>query len=416
MKNAGYKITTNIETAEIIIINTCGFINSAKSEAIDTILNVADYKKYGKCKHLIVIGCLAKRYKEDIQREFKEVDLVIGIDEYINFDSIFSRYIKSDRLNKGLEFKNRIISSTFPTAYIRISDGCNNCCNYCAIPLIRGHLKSRTIEDILEEARNLVRQGIQELVVISQDTTSYGVDIYGSCKLIELLRQLSKIDGLKWVRLLYMYPGKITEELIQEFLNNNKLCRYFDIPIQHVSDNMLKAMNRHTNKKEIYNLVKKIREKMPDAIIRTTVMVGYQGETIKDFNELIQGLEALKFDRLGAFKFSKEQDTVANNISGDILESVKQKRYNILMKQQQIIIFEKMKSMIGQEVEVLVENISEDNKYFLCRSYMESPDIDSKILLAINKNTASVIIGSFMPVIITGNINYDYICKLKEDK
>lgn len=411
-----YEITTDIKLADIIIVNTCGFINSAKEEGIKTILNVTDYKKYGNCKHLIITGCLAKRYKQDILREFKQVDLVIGVDEYKDFDRNFSEYIGSKGLNKGLEFKDRVISSTFPTAYIRISDGCNNRCNYCAIPLIRGCLKSRTIEDIIEEAKSLAKQGIQELVVISQDTTSYGIDIYGSCKLVELLRELSKIEELKWVRLLYMYPGKVTDELLEEFEKNNKLCRYFDIPIQHISDNMLKAMNRHTNKKEIYNLVKKIREKISGVIIRTTVMVGYQGETIKDFNELIQGLEALKFDRLGAFKFSKEQDTVANNISGDILESVKQKRYDILMKKQQEIIFKKMNSIIGQEVEVLVEDVSEDNKYFVCRSYMESPDIDPKILLSINKNTASVIIGSFIPVIITGNIGYDYTCKLKEDK
>lgn len=413
MKNRNYEITTDLEEAEIIIVNTCGFIKSAKEEAINTILDAADYKIEGCCKHLIVTGCLAKRYKQDIIKEFPEVDLVIGVDEYPNFDTIFSEYIKSKKENKGLEFKDRIISSTFPTAYIRISDGCNNRCNYCAIPLIRGSLKSRKIEDILEEAKLLASQGIEELIIISQDTTSYGLDIYGKCMLTKLLRELSNIEGIRWIRTLYMYPGKVTDELIEEFKQNSKLCRYFDIPCQHISDNMLKAMNRHTTKQEIYDLVAKIRKELPDAIIRTTMMVGYIGETKEEFEEMLEGIETLKFDRLGAFTFSKEDDTPADKFEDTVLEEEKIDRYNTLMKKQREIVNKKQKEMVGKTLEVLVENVTDDDSHFVCRSYMEAPDVDSRILIKLTKDTGDVIVGSFIKAKIIGSRDYDLIAEVE---
>lgn len=413
MKNRNYEITTDLEEAEIIIVNTCGFIKSAKEEAINTILDAADYKVEGNCKHLIVTGCLAKRYKQDIIKEFPEVDLVIGVDEYPNFDTIFSEYINSKKENKGLEFKDRIISSTFPTAYIRISDGCNNRCNYCAIPLIRGSLKSRKIEDIVEEAKLLASQGIEELIIISQDTTSYGLDIYGKCMLTKLLRELSNIDGIRWIRTLYMYPGKVTDELIEEFKQNSKLCRYFDIPCQHISDNMLKAMNRHTTKQEIYDLVTKIRKELPDAIIRTTMMVGYIGETKEDFEEMLKGIEELEFDRLGAFTFSKEDDTPADKFEDTVLEEEKIDRYNNLMEKQREIVNKKQKEMVGKTLEVLVENVTDDDSYFVCRSYMEAPDVDSRILIKLTKNTGDVIVGSFITAKIVGSRDYDLIAEVE---
>lgn len=413
IKNRNYEITTDLEEAEIIIVNTCGFIKSAKEEAINTILDAADYKLEGNCKHLIVTGCLAKRYKQDIIKEFPEVDLVIGVDEYPNFDTIFSEYINSKKENKGLEFKDRIISSTFPTAYIRISDGCNNRCNYCAIPLIRGSLKSRKIEDILEEARLLASQGIEELIIISQDTTSYGLDIYGKCMLTKLLRELSNIEGIRWIRTLYMYPGKVTDELIEEFKQNSKLCRYFDIPCQHISDKMLKAMNRHTTKQEIYDLVTKIRKELPDAIIRTTMMVGYIGETKEDFEEMLKGIEKLEFDRLGAFTFSKEDDTPADKFEDTVLEEEKIDRYNNLMEKQRDIVNKKQKEMVGKTLEVLVENVTEDDSYFVCRSYMEAPDVDSRILIKLTKNIGDVIVGSFITAKIVGSRDYDLIAEVE---
>lgn len=412
LKRYGFVITTNLKEAECIIVNTCGFIKSAKEEAISTILELADYKIYGKAKHLIVIGCLAKRYKQDIIREFKEVDLVIGVDEYNNIDNIFSNYFKLKNTGSNLEFKERIVSTNFPTAYIRIADGCNNNCNYCAIPLIRGRLKSRKIEDIVEEAKILVDKGIKELVVIAQDTTSYGIDIYGKPMLHKLIQELSKLDELKWIRVLYMYPGKITDELIEEFKKNPKLCRYFDIPLQHISDKMLKAMNRHTNKKEVYDLIYKIRREIPDAILRTTLMVGFQGESEEDFDELLKCVEDFKFERLGAFTFSKEEDTKAEIMPGDIKESVKNKRYNLLMEKQQAVVLEFMKSNIGKTFEVLVTNISDDEKYFVCRSYMDAPDVDPKIYVKISKeNVDNIVIGTWTNVKITKIKGYDYIAE-----
>ncbi|MDD2627339.1 MAG: 30S ribosomal protein S12 methylthiotransferase RimO [Clostridia bacterium] len=408
-------LTDEMAQAEVIIINTCGFINSAKEEAINTILELSDYKSKGNCKHIIVVGCLAKRYKKQIYQEIPEVDLVIGVDEYENFDNIFSKYFNITNSNYCLNFYGRKISSTFPMAYLRISDGCNNRCNYCAIPLIRGSLKSRRIENVLKEAKDLVSKGIQELCVISQDTTSYGIDIYGEVKLVELLKELSKLEGLKWIRILYMYPGKVSDELIEEMKYNNKICRYFDIPIQHISDNMLKAMNRHTSKQEIYDLVNKIRIKLPDAIIRTTIMTGYQGETEQDFKELLQAVYDLKFDRLGGFTFSKEEDTKAMEILGDIDEKLKQERYEKIMEAQQQVIKEKTNSLIGKELEVIVEDVTEDNENYICRSYMDAPDVDPKIYLNVEENVDKIIIGEYYNVILTKPIGYDFMADLKEE-
>lgn len=411
LKNIGFELETNLSEAECIIVNTCGFIKSAKEEAIDTILDMAEYKKIGKCKHLIVAGCLAKRYKSEIEKEFPEVDLVIGVDEYNNIDKIFSKYF-SKEIKTKLEFKDRIVSSVFPTAYLRISDGCNNNCHYCAIPLIRGKLKSRKIEDIVDEAKFLVDKGIRELVVIAQDTTSYGLDLYGKPMLYKLLKELSTLEELKWIRVLYMYPGKITDELIEEFKTNPKICKYFDIPLQHISDKMLKAMNRHTNKKEVYELVGKIRKEIPEAVLRTTFMVGYQGETTEDYNELIDSVKELKFERMGAFTFSKEDDTVAETMPGDVLEKVKKARYKKLMEAQQKVVNEFMASNTGKRLEVLVTDVDESEKYFVCRSYMDAPDVDPKMLLKINKTSiANVVVGEWCNVEITGTKGYDYICK-----
>lgn len=415
-KEKGFSFSEDVSLSEIILVNTCGFIVSAKEEAINKILEMSEYKRkgVGSCKHLIVTGCLAKRYKKEILEDLPEVDLVVGVDEYPNIDNIFSKYFNLKNSNLCLDMNKRIVSSLYPMAYIRISDGCNNRCHYCAIPLIRGKLKSRKMEDIISEAKKLANKGIRELVIISQDTTSYGLDNYKKPnKLVELLRELSKIEGIKWIRTLYMYPGKITDELIEEFRTNSKLCHYFDIPIQHISDNMLKAMNRHTNKKEIYDLIEKIRRAIPDSVIRTTVMTGYQGETEEDFKELMDALQYLKFDRLGAFTFSKEEDTKSYKMQGDISEEVKLYRYNKIMGLQKEVISKKQQSNIGKVLEVLIEDISADEQYFVCRSYMDAPEVDPKLLLELKPNSDKVIVGEWYTVEITGTIDYDYICKLK---
>lgn len=412
-KEYGFNIVNNPEDADIIVVNTCGFIESAKKEAIDTILEMSDYKVYGKCKHLIVTGCLAKRYKKEIIKCMPEVDLCIGVDEYKDIDNILSNYFSHKSLNHGLKFSNRLISTNFPLAYIRISDGCDNKCTYCAIPSIRGNHKSRTIEDIVSEVTLLAKQGISEFCLIAQDTCKYGLDNYGKLKLPQLIKEVSKVEGVKWLRILYMYLFEVTDELILEIKNNDKVCKYFDIPIQHISDNVLKNMNRYDSKEIIYNNIKKIRENIPNAILRTTVMVGFPGETEDNFNELIESVKELKFDRLGAYSYSKEEGTKSYDFNNQINEKEKEKRLSKIYETQKEISLEKNRNRIGKEYEIIVEGISEDDKYFICRSMFEAPDVDGRIYVKIDKNSsAKLIIGEYSKVKITDCNEYDLFAKV----
>ena len=403
----GYNIVNDPEIADIIIVNTCGFIVSAKKEAIDTILEMAEYKNKN-CKALIVTGCLAKRYKQEIIREFKEVDLVIGVDEYDNIGSILSEFFNHKFLRQNLEFNDRIISTNFPFAYIRISDGCDNRCSYCAIPLIRGKFKSRKMEDIISEAENLAKQGISEICVISQDTTKYGQDIYGKLMLAELLKKLSTIQGIKWIRILYMYTFEVTDELIDEIASNEKICAYFDIPIQHGSDKMLKAMNRYDTNNKIYEITSKIRQKVPDAILRTTVIAGFPGETYEDVEILKKLIKDIKFDRLGGFTYSKEEDTEAYSMKNQINEKIKKHRLKEIMEIQKDISKELNSKKVGNIYEVIVENVTDDDKYFSCRSYMDAPDVDGRIYVKIDENSVNkAIVGEYSKVKIIDYNEYD---------
>ena len=418
-KLQGFNIVNQVEEADIIVVNTCGFIQSAKEEAIDTILEMADYKEYGKCKALIVTGCLAKRYKAEIIESMPEVDLVIGVDEYDNISEILSKFFSQNKLlnqykfNQKLDFNNRIISSTYPLAYIRISDGCDNRCSYCAIPLIRGKFKSRKMEDILQEVEGLAKQGIKEFCIISQDTSKYGLDIYGKLKLAELLNKMAKIDGVKWIRILYMYLFETTDELIEEIAKNDKVCNYFDIPIQHLNDKMLKDMNRHDTKQIIFDRIKKIRELVPDAILRTTCIVGFPGETEEEFEELIDGIKTLKFDRLGAFTYSREEGTKSYDFEDQIDEDIKEKRLKKLFDVQKDISLEKNKQRLGKTYEIIVEDISEDEEYFVCRSMLEAPDVDGRIYIKIDDESVSkVIVGDYSTVKIIDYNEYDLFAKI----
>lgn len=375
---------------------------------------MADYKQYGNCKALIVTGCLAKRYKSQIIESMPEVDLVIGVDEYDNLPEILSNFFSQSNLlnhykfNQKLDFNNRIISSTYPLAYIRISDGCDNKCSYCAIPLIRGPFKSRQMEDILKEVEDLAKKGIKEFCIISQDTSKYGLDIYGELKLAELLKKMSQIEGVKWIRILYMYLFETTDELIDEIGKNPKVCSYFDIPIQHLNDKMLKDMNRHDTKEIIYDRIKRIREIVPDAILRTTCIVGFPGETQDEFNELIDGIKELKFDRLGAFTYSREEDTKSYDMDGQIDENIKEERLKELFEVQKEISLNKNKERIGKEYEVIVEDVSEDDEYFICRSMLEAPDVDGRIYIKIDEESSKkVIIGEYANVRIIDYNEYD---------
>ena len=417
-KRQGFNIVNQVEEADIIVVNTCGFIQSAKEEAIDTILEMADYKQQ-RCKALIVTGCLAKRYKSQIVEAMPEVDLVIGVDEYDNISEILSNFFsQNDLLNhykfdQKLDFNNRIISSTYPLAYIRISDGCDNKCSYCAIPLIRGPFKSRQMEDILKEVEDLAKQGMKEFCIISQDTSKYRIDIYGELKLAELLRKMSQIEGVKWIRILYMYLYETTDELIEEIANNDKVCKYFDIPIQHLNDKMLKDMNRHDTKEIIFDRVKKIREMVPNAVLRTTCIVGFPGETEEQFEELLDGVRELKFDRLGAFTYSREEDTLSYNFEGQIDEQTKERRLKKLFDVQKEISLENNKQRMGEEYEVIVEGISDDEEYFVCRSMFEAPDVDGRIFIKIDEESASkVIVGEYAKVKIIDYNDYDLFAQV----
>ncbi|MDD3304176.1 MAG: 30S ribosomal protein S12 methylthiotransferase RimO [Clostridia bacterium] len=412
-KNYSIDITNEVAEADIIVVNTCGFIESAKKEAIDTILEMADYKKEGNCKTLIVTGCLAKRYKKQILETMPEVDLCIGVDEYNDIDKILSECLNQKLLNQNLNFNDRIISTNFPLAYIRISDGCDNRCSYCAIPLIRGNHVSRKFEDIVSEVQNLAAQGIQEFCLIAQDTSKYGLDLYGKLRLKDIIQKISKIEGVKWIRILYMYLYETTDELIEEIAHNPKVCPYFDIPIQHISNRMLTLMNRHDTKEIIMDRIKKIREVIPEAILRTTVITGFPGETQQDFDEMLSGIRQIAFDRLGAFAYSREEDTKSYHMKNQIKESTKEERLKKVFDVQKEISLKNNKKRIGKQYEVIVEDVSPDNQYFVCRSMCEAPDVDGRIYIKIDDdNVDKIIVGGFIHVEIIECNEYDLYAKI----
>lgn len=408
-KNNEYKIVNNPEDADILVINTCGFILSAQEEAINTILEMAEYKKK-RCKYLIVMGCLVQRFKEELEQEIPEVDLWIKYDSYNTIWEQIEKVIKSEVTKvKALNFLDRIITTGENFAYLRIAEGCSNFCTYCAIPKIRGKFISRTMEDVLEEAKKLAKEGYQELIVIAQDTTKYGIDIYGKPCLAELLQELCKIEGIKWIRFLYSYPETITDELIEVVKKEDKICKYFDIPIQHISDSVLKRMNRKSNGESIRKVIKKLRKEIPNVVIRTTVMVGFPGETKEDFEELYNFIRETKFDRLGAFSYSKEAGTPAEKLPNQIHTNTKKSRYNKIMSLQQQIAIEKQKELIGKELEVLVETKTFDGKYYVGRSYMDVPDIDGLIYIEMIDEALE---GKFVKCKIISANNYDLIAKI----
>ena len=407
-KNNNFEIVNEVEKAEIIVINTCGFIESAKQEAIDTILEMAEYKETGKCKYLIVMGCLVQRYKDELEKAIPEVDLFITIDEYNNLWNKIIELINVETSNvcTELQYMNRVISTGNKTAYLKIAEGCSNRCTYCAIPYIRGPYVSRPIEDIIEEAHRLSDIGIEEVIVIAQDTTRYGEDIYGESKLSELLNELCTIDGFKWIRFLYAYPESITDELIETVKKNDKICNYFDIPIQHISDSVLKRMNRRTTGQKIEDLIIKIKSEIPDVVLRTSLIVGFPGETEEDFKKLYNFVKKGYFGKLGVFSYSKEDGTPAARLKEQIHHNTKRRRHNAIMSIAKDISNHNLKSYIGNTYEVLIENITFDNKFYVGRSYMDIPETDGTVII---KNTKDNQIGNFVKCKITDVKNYDLI-------
>ena len=403
-KKHNYEIVNNPVDAEIILINTCGFIDSAKDEGINTILEMADYKK-NNCKYLIVTGCLVERYKDELEKELPEVDLFIKISEYEDMWKKIDELINKSSEKDLLCYKDRVITTGDSMAYLKIAEGCSNYCTYCAIPYIQGKYISRPYEEILDEAKRLEDKGIKELVVIAQDTTKYGFDLYGKGRLAELLNDLCKFN-FKWIRFLYSYPETIDDDLIEVVKNNDKICSYFDLPIQHISNSVLKRMNRKSDKDSIINLISKLRKEIPDVVLRTTLIVGFPGETEEDFNELCEFVKDSKFDRLGAFAYSREDGTPASKFNDQIDEKIKEDRKNKIMEIQQEVSSELLKNIVGKEYEVLIENITENGDYFIGRSYRDVPSEDGVIYVEYKEG---IMINDFVKVKIIDSTEYDLL-------
>ena len=409
----GFEITFEPEEAEIVIINTCGFIESAKQEAIDNILDANELKKWGKCKHLVATGCLVERYREDVMNELPELDAIIGVG---SLDDIAEACRAVMRGEKYTSFKDkntsplgggRILTTAPHTAYLKIAEGCDNRCTYCAIPLIRGKLRSRPIEDIVVEAQQLDREGVKELNLIAQDTSRYGLDLYGEYKLAELVREITKNTSIPWIRLLYCYPDKITDELIEEFRTNDRLVKYMDIPVQHISDTVLKRMNRHGGKELIISAIAKLRERVPGITLRTTAMVGFPGENDEDFEELCQFIKDTRFDRFGAFTYSPEEDTEAALMPDQIDEQLKQDRYDILMQTQLTVSEELNNAKLGREITVITDGYDAVAEIYFGRSEADAPDVDGKVYFRAPKGKYTF--GDFVKVKIDESLDYDLI-------
>ena len=405
LKSGNHKLVSNVEEAEAIIINTCGFIQSAKEEAINTIFEMAQYKQY-KCKKLIVVGCLAQRYKETLVNEIPEIDAVISIREYPDLAEILGRVLGGDVMETYGK-SERLISAKPWTAYLKIAEGCSNNCTYCAIPLIRGEYVSTPMEELIEEAKVLAKNGVKELVLIAQDTTKYGLDLYGELKLGALLEELHKIEAFHWIRVLYMYPDEIELELLEKMVQLPKVLPYFDIPMQHASNKMLQLMNRRGRKEEILMLVAKIKEMFHQPTLRTTFIVGFPQEKEADFSELMQFVKDVKWHRMGAFTYSPEEDTEAYEMVQDVPEALKQERLDQLMRLQHEISLENQKAYIGETIEVLIEGKDALKNMYIGRSKACAPDeVDGVIYVNSNKD---IPMGSFVNVTITDALAYDLI-------
>lgn len=415
-----YEITNDPSEAEIIIVNTCGFIESAKEESINTILQMAEYKKSGSCKYIIVTGCLSQRYAEELFSELPEADAIAGVEVYDEIGSIIKRVMNSERFimlerskpdviyTSKETFLPRILTTPSYTAYLKIAEGCDNCCSYCAIPKIRGPYRSKPMEQVLKEAKALADNGVKELIVVAQDTTRYGEDLPGGKLLLsDLLKELNKIESLKWIRVMYCYPNNFTDELIETFASLDKVCKYVDLPLQHASNRLLASMNRYDTREEVETLLAKLRKRIPGIVIRTTFIVGFPGETDADFEELKEFVEQQRFENAGVFAYSQEEGTVAGAMPNQIPNEIKQERYHELMALQAQISEEIHKDTEGQTLEVLVEGIEEDGSgLHYGRSYREAPDIDGLVFI---ENPGDIKPGCFVKVNILQGFTYESV-------
>ena len=416
LASRGYQMVEEEDKADIIIVNTCCFIHDAKEESVETILQMAEYKHSGTLKALIVTGCMAERYKEEIITEIPEVDAVLGTASYDHIlDAVDEAlkghsYLKMESLDALPEVDtHRLVTTGGHYAYLKIAEGCDKHCTYCIIPKIRGNFRSVPMERLLKEAQQLAEDGVKELILVAQETTLYGKDIYGEKKLPELLRNLCKISGIRWIRILYCYPEEITEELIQVIKEEQKICHYLDLPIQHASDGILKRMGRRTSKEELIQIIERLRKEIPDIAIRTTLITGFPGETQDQHEELMDFVDEMEFDRLGVFTYSPEEDTPAAVMPDQIDESVKEDRQAELMELQQEIAFEQAESMIGKEMLVMIEGKVADENAYVGRTYKDAPNVDGLIFVNTDEELMS---GDFAKVKVTGACEYDLIGEL----
>ncbi len=412
LKNAGMTITAESGLAEVVIVNTCGFIGDAKQEAIENILEFATLKKEGQIKKIIVTGCLAERYREELCRELPECDAVLGLGANVDIVDAVNRVMAGETVHRfppltawSLDGERLQTTPDF-FAYLRVGDGCNNCCTYCAIPHIRGGLRSRAMDDIVAEAETLVQNGVRELILVAQDTTLYGTDLTGRPLLPALLDRLCEIDGLRWIRLLYCYPEHITDELLDTMARQEKIVNYLDIPIQHASGKVLAAMNRPGDRQTLTALVKRIREKLPGVVLRTTVMVGFPGETKEDFVELCEFLKETQFERLGCFAYSPEEGTVAAELPNQVSDKVKQRRRDIVLQSQERVADAYNEAQVGQTVDVLVESFDRYAECWFGRTYADAPDIDTKVFFT---TKTRVVPGDIVQVHITDVLDFDLV-------
>lgn len=428
LNEAGYRVAQEESEADAIVVNTCCFIHDAKEESVETILEMAEWKKKGRLKALIVTGCMAQRYQDEIQQEIPEVDAVIGTTGYTEIVPILDEILAEAEASqkeaaveepKEKSFVNccpsidllpasladkRVVTTGGYTAYLKIAEGCNKRCTYCIIPYIRGHYRSFPMEDLLEEARKLAEGGVKELILIAQETTVYGMDCYGRKALPELLTKLCEIEGIEWIRILYCYPEEITDELIAVMKKEKKICHYLDIPIQHSEDTILKRMGRRTNRAELVSLVEKLRKEIPDIVLRTTLITGFPGETEEEFKNMVDFVDSMEFDRLGVFPYSAEEGTKAAEMDGQITEEVKESRRDEIMALQQEISADKAASRIDDEMSVLIEGYLYEDDIYIGRTYMDAPKVDGNVFVRAGEELIS---GDIVPVRITGANEYD---------
>lgn len=418
LRKNGFVLTDDIDDADVIVVNTCCFIGDAKEESINTLIEMGGYKE-GRCKLLVAAGCLAQRYHNEIKEDIPEVDLIVGtmgyedlsekINEALGGKGVLESLKDIDYLPTPLTDRDSMSGGYY--AYLKIAEGCDKCCTYCVIPKVRGHYRSVPMDNLIAQAKHLVANGAKELILVAQETTLYGKDIYGEKSLPKLLEELSKIDELKWIRILYCYPEEITDELISAIKNLPKVCHYLDMPIQHGSDDVLRRMGRWTNREQIEKTVAKLREEIPDIALRTTLITGFPGETEDDFEQVKEFVKKMEFDRLGIFTYSREEDTPAAEMDGQIDEEVKEARRDEIMQIQQDIAFDKSNSRVGEIYEVMIEGRLPDEGVYIARTYMDAPDVDGYVFIQSDYNLDS---GDFVKVEVTRSDEYDLIAEIIE--